>query len=140
MMLSENALLTGAFFMEGLHEAGYDEAIKAWDKGCIEMVSELMSYVAFAEKLVTAVVPVLGNTSFPGVYEYEVCSPFGKRFGDHIIECGGNSPCRPEAEWWLVHETESFFIQCAKPDEIVQIKAAMAKARCVSNKENERGI
>ncbi len=139
MMLSNNSLLTGAFFMEGLHEAGYDEAINAWDKGCIEMVSEMMSYVEFAEKLVHAVRPVIKD-SFPGVYEYEVCSPFGKRFGNHIIECGGNSPCRPEAEWWLVRETELFFIQCAKPDEILQIKSAIAKARCVSNEENERGI
>ncbi len=39
------AATTAAFMMKGLHAAGYDQCIKSWDRGCIEMVQEMTSYV-----------------------------------------------------------------------------------------------
>jgi len=105
-------LLTASFFMEGLHEAkpgGYDALISAWDKGCIEMVDALVSYVPLTIQLCDAA--ALANDGvYPGVFDYEVSGPFGKWFGEYILEHGDEPPLA-EARAWLEKEVTAFFSQ-----------------------------
>src|SRR3989338_10882601 len=105
-------LITAAFFMEGLHDAkhgGYDALIPAWGKGCIEMVDALVSYVPFTIKLCEAAA-IASDGNYPGVFDYEVSSPFGKWFGEYILE-HGDEPPQAEAKLWLVKEVTAFFTQ-----------------------------
>jgi len=106
-----NQLLTAAFFVEGLHEVkpgGYDAVITAWGKGCIELVDALVSYVPLATQLCNYGA-IASDGQFPGVFDYEVSSPFGKWFGEYILKHGGKAPSQKEAEAWLVKEVNSFF-------------------------------
>jgi hypothetical protein len=105
-------LLTAAFFMEGLHEAkpgGYDALITAWNKGCIEMVDALVSYVTLATQLCNTAA-VASDGVYPGVFDYEVSGPFGKWFGEFILE-HGEEPPNAEAQAWLEKEVTAFFKQ-----------------------------
>ena len=105
-------LLTAAFFMEGLHDVkpgGYDALIVAWNKGCIEMVDALVSYVPLAIQLCDAAA-IASDGVFPGVFDYEVSGPFGKWFGEYILE-HGEEPPHPEAQAWLEREIAAFFKQ-----------------------------
>lgn len=104
-------LLTAAFFMEGLHEArpgGYDAVIKAWDKGCIELVDALVSHVPLTIQLCEYGAVASGG-NYPGVFDYEVSAPFGKWFGEYILEHGGDEPSQKEAQAWLVKAVDGFF-------------------------------
>jgi hypothetical protein len=109
-------LLTAAFFMEGLHEArpspdvkpNYDVLIETWGKGCIELVDALVSYVPITIQLCNYGA-IASNDVYPGVFDYEVSAPFGKWFGEYILEHGGDEPSRKEAEDWLVNKVETFF-------------------------------
>lgn len=103
-------LVTAAFFMEGLHEArpgGYDAVIKAWGKGCFELVDELVTYVPFTTQLCNYGAIASGG-NFPGVFDYEVSVPFGKWFGEYILE-HGDEPSQKKAEEWLVKAVDAFF-------------------------------
>ena len=124
-MLPKNTAIISAFFMEGLHDAGYDLAIERWGNGAFELVQELVGYAAFAEHLVSAI-SVAGKFDFPGVYDYEVSSLFGKWFGLHIIE-HGQAPHQTEAEGWLVQATRDFFLQGESTDR-GRIEAVIAAA------------
>jgi hypothetical protein len=44
-----NALVIAGFFVEGLHDAGYDKVLKAWDRGCYELINEISSYASYTE-------------------------------------------------------------------------------------------
>ena len=101
---SMSGLITAAFFAEGLHDAGYDEVIQSWGRGCIELIDALVRYAPVADSLCQ------GKDIFPGVYDYEVSAPFGKWFGEYIIE-HGDQPPQKEAINWLSRETEAFFAQ-----------------------------
>lgn len=102
-------LITAAFFMEGLHEAGYDDCIKAWDKGCLEMIYELTSYVPFLTQL--AATHVAAGEEYPGVFDYEVSSPFGCWFGRYILNVNSDGPTRKRCEEWLTEAVAQFFAQ-----------------------------
>lgn len=78
-------LQSAAFFMEGLHDAGYEQAINAYGQGCLEMVTEMVEYAPFSDALCEAMSKTLDN-SFPGVYDYEVSVPFGREFGTYLIK------------------------------------------------------
>lgn len=112
---------TAAFMMEGLHDAGYNDCIAAWDKGCIEMVQSIVSYAPLVSRLLDA----LEMQDFPGVFDYEVSSPFGKWFGDYILE-HGDEPPKQDACSWLSKEVESFFTQKEMTaPEVAEIHAAI---------------
>lgn len=120
-------LLTAAFFMEGLHEAkpgGYDVIIPAWGKGCIEMIDALISHVPFAIQLCEAAAKA-SDGMYPGVFDYEVSSPFGKWFGQYILEHGGDEPTHAEAQSWLVKEVTAFFTQGLTEDEARNVRSAI---------------
>lgn len=119
-------LLTAAFFMEGLHEAkpgGYDALITAWNKGCIEMVDAMVSYVPFTIKLCDAATKY-SDGAFPGVFDYEVSGPFGKWFGEYILE-HGDEPPHTEAQAWLVKEVSAFFMQGLTEDDADDVREAI---------------
>lgn len=120
-------LLTAAFFMEGLHEAkpgGYDVIIPAWGKGCIEMVDALISHVPFAIRLCEAAAKA-NDGMYPGVFDYEVSGPFGRWFGEYILENGGDEPSSAEAQSWLVNEVSTFFTQGLTEVEANAVKEAI---------------
>ena len=126
-------LITAGFFMEGLHDArpekrlapSYDQLIEIWDKGCIELVDAVVSYVPFTIKLCeTAATACDGN--YPGVFDYEVSSAFGKWFGEYIFAHGGDEPPKIEAHAWLVKEIGDFFTQGMTEEQAEKVKAATA--------------
>lgn len=119
-------LLTAAFFMEGLHEAkpgGYDALITAWDKGCIEMVDALVGYVPLTIQLCEAALKA-GDGMYPGVFDYEVSGPFGRWFGEHILE-HDDEPPHDEAQSWLKKEVAAFFTQGLTEDEANKVREAI---------------
>lgn len=105
-MHTQTAAVYGAFIMEGLHELNYDKTLEKWDRGCIELVDQLCNYAEVIDKLVTEYEdPDMGH---PGVFLYEVVSPFGAWMGKKVIETG-NTPPVEEAEDWLRNATKEFF-------------------------------
>ena len=127
-------LITAAFFMEGLHDArpasnvkqNYDVLIETWGQGCIELVDALVSYVPFTSHLCEAAA-IACDGNYPGVFDYEVSSSFGKWFGEHILETG-EEPSKVNAQTWLISEVGAFFTQGTTADQAHEIKAAINKA------------
>ncbi len=128
-------LITAAFFMEGLHDAkpepnvkpNYDALIETWSKGCIELIDALIGYVPFTLKLCEAGALACDGT-YPGVFDYEVSSCFGRWFGEHILEHGGDEPQQIEACAWLVKEVSAFFTQGMTDEQAHDVKIAINKA------------
>lgn len=128
-------LITAAFFMEGLHDAGpepgtkpnYDALIATWNKGCIELVDALVNYVPYALKLCEAGAKA-GDGLYPGVFDYEVSSSFGKWFAEHILEHGGDEPSQIDACAWLVKEVSAFFVQGMTDEQSHDIKIEINRA------------
>ena len=128
-------LLTASFFMEGLHDArpepntkpDYDALIATWNKGCIELVDALVSYVPFTLKLCEAGAKACDGC-FPGVFDYEVSSCFGRWFGEHILEHGGDEPLQIDACARLVMEVAAFFTQGLTEEQAHDIKTAINRA------------
>lgn len=121
-----NQLLTAAFFMEGMHDArpgGYDALIQAWNKGCIEMVDSLVGYVPFTIQLCEAAAKA-SDGMYPGVFDYEVSGPFGRWFGEYILE-HGDEPPQAEAQSWLAKEVSAFFTQGLTEVEAKAVKEAI---------------
>lgn len=125
-------LITAAFFMEGLHDArpapdipaNYDVLIETWGQGCIELVDALVSYVPLTIRLCNAAASA-SDDRYPGVFDYEVSSPFGKWFGEYILQ-HGDAPLQAEADSWLAKEVAAFFTQGMTEEEAHPIHAALA--------------
>jgi len=103
-------LITAAFFMQGLYDArpgGYDALITAWGKGCIELVDALVTYVPLTTQLCDYGAKATDGNHL-GVFDYEVSAPFGKWFGEYILE-HGNEPSIKEVHIWLTKEVDTFF-------------------------------
>lgn len=82
MIKPENAAVSAFFLAEGLHNVGYDAVLAAWGNGCVELACELTRWaeqlgLAYSEAVAT-------DREFPGVFDYEVSSPFGRWFGEQI--------------------------------------------------------
>lgn len=124
-------LITAAFFMEGLHDArpdhnvkpNYDVLIETWGRGCIELVDTLVSYVPFTIKLCEAVA-IVCDGNYPGVFDYEVSSSFGKWFGESILE-HGDEPSQENAQTWLVIHIREFFTQGLTEDQAEDVENAI---------------
>lgn len=133
-------LITAAFFIEGLHDArpapavptNYDVLIETWGQGCIELMDELVSYVPLTIQLGNAAASAC-DEQYPGVFDYEVSSPFGKWFGEYILE-HGYAPSQAEADSWLAKEVAVFFTQGITEEEAHPIHAAIHN-RIQFNKE-----
>ena len=120
--------------MEGLHDArpdknvkpDYDALIVTWDKGCIELVDALVSYVPLTSSLCEAGA-IASDGCYPGVFDYEVSSSFGKWFGEQILETG-DEPSRENAHAWLHSEVAAFFTQGMTEEQARDVKKAVSKA------------
>lgn len=132
MISAKDECVTAAFLMEGLHDAGYDKCIEAWDKGCIELVSELAAYAPEIVRLCNAFAEIIGY-EFPGVFDYEVSSSFGAWFGKQIIATG-LAPSKESAHSELQKLMLSFFMQSATDSE----KSALGKI--FQNESVEEGL
>ena len=132
-------LITASFFMEGLHDArpdhdvkpNYDVLIETWGKGCIELVYALVSYVPLATKLCDAGA-LASDGVYPGVFDYEVSSPFGKWFGEQILETG-DEPSRINAQSWLVVHIQAFFTQGTTKEQADEVKTAINLASILAS-------
>ena len=128
-------LITAAFFTEGLHDArpahnvkpNYDVLIETWGKGCIELVDALVGYVPYALKLCEAGAAACDG-NYPGVFDYEVSTCFGKWFAEHIFEHGCDEPPQIDACAWLVRGVGEFFVQGMTDEQAHDIKIAINKA------------
>ena len=100
--------ITAAFVMEGLHDVGYDNVVKAYrdNGGAIELVDAVMAYVPIIDQFRAAAEAV--RAEYPGVFEYEVSSAFGAWLGGSIID-DGDLPDRPHAVEILLDLVQSFF-------------------------------
>ena len=136
-------LITASFFMEGLHDArpdhdvkpNYDALIETWGQGCIELVEALVSYVPLATKLCDA--GALANDGeYPGVFDYEVSSPFGKWFGEQILETG-DEPSRINAQTWLVVNIQAFFTQGTTKEQADEVKTAINLASILASLDSK---
>jgi hypothetical protein len=127
-------LITAGFFMEGLHDArpdhnvkpNYDVLIETWGQGCIELVDALVSYVPLTTTLCEAAA-IACDGNYPGVFDYEVSSAFGKWFGEHIL-AQGDEPSQINAHSWLVSHLKEFFTQGLTEEETEEVKAAINEA------------
>lgn len=106
----KNIAVTAAFFMDGIHEFGFNRVIEAaaGRMGCIEWVEELCSYAEYTCRLAQAGGEALGD--FPGVFDYEVSTYFGKWFGEQL-EALGDVPTKAQCRTWILNDVEKFFSQ-----------------------------
>jgi hypothetical protein len=84
-------LTIAAFMAIGLH--GHSQINKIIDthedqhaQGHLEMIQELVRYVAPAESMFNQMVAVCG--AVPGVFDYEVSEIFGFGFGEYVLASG----------------------------------------------------
>jgi hypothetical protein len=83
--------------------------LKHGDKGCIELVDALVSYVPLTSSLCEAAATACDGC-YPGVFDYEVSCSFGKWFGEQILKTG-DEPSRENAQTWLAIHIKEFFTQ-----------------------------
>lgn len=132
-------LITAAFLMEGLHDArpdhnvkpNYDVLIETWGKGCIELVDALVSHVPLTITLCEAAA-IACDGNYPGVFDYEVSSSFGKWFGEYILE-HGDEPSPDNARTWLVSHIAAFFTQYMTEEEAKGVETAINEALVLAN-------
>src|SRR6266404_5048005 len=116
MINTQNQCVYAAFFMEGAHNVGYDEAVTAWDSGCVELVSAICGYAEHLDLMVRCATANCPNLDFPGVFEYEVCTPFGEWITRYVIDHDGPLPSKVEGGGQLAKYCAEFFIQHAETD------------------------
>lgn len=132
--LLKDQMLTAAFIFHGLQDARkemHDKPdfcclLRVWNKGCIELVEAPISYVPFITRVAYAAASA-NECNYPGVFDYEVSSSFGRWFGEFIFFHGGDEPSQREAHEWLANEIGVFFSQGASLERANAIKAAIEK-------------
>ena len=99
---AELAAVWGSFLYEGLMDASRrqreTEILTQWRHGCIELI-----------EATCALLPRLWELAYrhwaareePGVFEYEVVSPFGFELGIHLLEHHGQLPSPADTETML---------------------------------------
>jgi hypothetical protein len=102
------------FFMEGLADCGYDDVLKASGLGCIELVCEVAKFAPYLSRLIDMIQVSSERMEYPGVFEYEVCSPFGIWFGSQVEELS-SMPSERACKNWLANVTIQFFTRAGDP-------------------------
>ena len=111
--MSENATVYAAFMMEGMRDAcndqvGYTKMLEKWGHGCWELVAEMCSHAKYFDE---AVAPHIDDDAgFPGVFEYEVCNPFGMWYVEYVNKHGYVPPV-VEAKLEIDRLVNDFFTQ-----------------------------
>lgn len=90
------AAVWGAFLYEGLlahaPEPQRTRAIlDAWQEGCIELVIAACAHLPEVWEQISTTWNET-DADFPGVFEYEVISPFGEWLGDYLLAHDGQLP------------------------------------------------
>lgn len=90
------AAVWGAFLYEGLlahaPEPHRTRAIlDTWHEGCIELVIAVCAFLPDVWEQISATWNET-ETDLPGVFEYEVISPFGEWLGDYLLTHEGQLP------------------------------------------------
>jgi hypothetical protein len=101
-----NACTTAIYMGSALdthHRIG--EILDMWGGGHLELMMELSEYAIMSERFLMYMKP----DDYPGVYDYEVSTPFGKWFAEYILQHEGNVPSRVDAETKLIHLIKEFF-------------------------------
>ena len=128
MTLTDDIALYSAFFMEGFRDHDYDLLIKIHGKGCVELVSQLTQFAPFVGRLVDAAVKARDESvSFPGVFEYEVCSSFGSWVAVSMIE-QRRFPDVRACQDWLATVVIEFFCQMEDAESVLAIVKAVTAA------------
>ncbi len=107
------AAIWGAFLYEGLlahiHDRKRFEAVlDAWGQGCIELVIATCLHLPEAWEQISRKWEA-EDTDFPGVFEYEVISPLGEYFADHLLAHKGDLPTREAVALEITRLIEAFF-------------------------------
>lgn len=103
--------ICAAFIQEGLMRDGhasYERLLHHWGQGCVELVCAATGYASLAATIVEQACQE--DLEFPGVYVYEVCSPFGDWFAGYV-EIHGTCPDTVEALHKLLSLAREFFLQ-----------------------------
>lgn len=83
-MRARRVTISAMFMMEGFRDCDYNKALLVWNQGAIELTNHLADWAEEAERMYDA----LSSGDHSGVYEYEVCSPFGTWFGTTMVMTG----------------------------------------------------
>lgn len=113
-MHDQDTAITTAFVMEGMHDSGYDRALKAWQDGgnggALELVEAIVEYVPVLLALRAAADEAMGVESYPGVFDYEVSHPMGVWLSYEVAAAGG-MPDRAKGVAFAARLTREFFVR-----------------------------
>jgi hypothetical protein len=109
MTMLQTQLATAGFFVDGLMSVQPTTAamLQSWDKGYFELVAALVAYAPLTTSIGLAAAKAADN-NYPGVFDYEVSTPFGRWFGSYVL-LHGDEPPKDVAHDWLVNEIAAFF-------------------------------
>lgn len=129
-----------AFIRDGMNDNDadrYRQVLNAWGEGALELAQKAAGYAILAASVVREVDRVNVDAfiefqiCWPGVYEYEVCEPFGKWFADHLVE-KGDAPSLEESEKTLLGMVREFFeiglLDVEKDDLAPRLNAILERA------------
>ncbi|MDP2229237.1 MAG: hypothetical protein Q8J78_17365 [Moraxellaceae bacterium] len=107
------AAVWGAFVYEGLLAHIPDQKrtqaiLDTWGQGCVELVIAAtlhlpVLWLQISQKWETS------DTSFPGVFEYEVVSPLGCYLADYLLTHDGDLPPTDEVAAEITRLIDAFF-------------------------------
>ena len=124
---SEANAIYSAFFMEGLRDNDYEATLSVAESlgmGAIELVAGLVPYSLFADRLIVSSLKASEGLTPSGVFPYEVCSVFGKWYGEHVLSkrsLPGETTCKD----WLKAKTLEFFRSTTDRKVLEKIEAAI---------------
>ena len=109
MISPHNSNIVAAFFMDGVHEAWDNwqgrEPLEIWNRGFYELVYDLTQYAEYCYQLGEAGGKIC---DFPGVYDYEVSTVFGRWWAEYTLK-GRGAPSRVLCRVWLLDAAQKFF-------------------------------
>ena len=103
-----NVCVTAAFMREGMgcSDDRISNMIQAYEAGYLELVSELCVFAELSENLLAAI----PDANYPGIYDYEVSTDFGKLFADFVL-LHEETPSREDGKAMLIDLISAFFAQ-----------------------------
>ncbi|MDP2759890.1 MAG: hypothetical protein Q8O64_05720 [Sideroxyarcus sp.] len=113
-LLKNQLTIIAAFLMSGLCDTRDQSGscvtlsmiLEKWDRGCIELVDEMVEHAPFIEECFQVGLKVTGDVT--GVFDYEVTESFGRWFGEYVLRCG-DTPSEKLVREELARQVVSFF-------------------------------
>lgn len=96
MTIMQDTLSVAAFISAGMHGSSnkLGLAVDSASTGHLEFINAGISYAPYLVELAEAGYRVAGE--FPGVFEYEVCEPFGARYVAETLMSDPDAPSIPD--------------------------------------------